>query len=120
MVCARVAYNSIGGAFCQITLKPSSEMKKVKFKYTKRKKIITYVDVEETIESDGTITGHVAACLFAARCNAKMTQVELAKKIGKSRVSVVNIEAGRQNMSIKLLHKVCQALNLKSTDLLPF
>lgn len=40
----------------------------------------------------------------------KMSQSDLAKKIGTTQSNVARIEAGRQNFTINLLHKVAAAL----------
>lgn len=45
----------------------------------------------------------------------KMSQLELAKKIGTTQSNVARIESGQQNFTIKFLNKVAEALeaNLK-------
>ena len=49
--------------------------------------------------------------------NRKLTQEELGIKIGISRVSIANIEAGRQAVSMKNLHLICNTLNIKSNQI---
>jgi transcriptional regulator with XRE-family HTH domain len=48
-----------------------------------------------------------------------MSQVQLAEKIGVSRASVVNIEAGRQRPPLHVLWQIAEALGTELTDLIP-
>ncbi len=48
-----------------------------------------------------------------------MSQVQLAEKIGVSRASVVNIEAGRQRPPLHVLWQITDALGLELIDLIP-
>lgn len=55
-----------------------------------------------------------------ARDGAGLTQSELAEKIGLSRASIANIEAGRQRIVLHQAMEIADALNLSSiSDLLP-
>lgn len=55
-----------------------------------------------------------------ARDQAKLTQQGLADKVGLSRASVANIEAGRQRIVLHQALEITHALDLRSvTDLLP-
>lgn len=47
------------------------------------------------------------------RKKSRFSQEQLAKKLGLSRVSVVNIECGRQHPSIHLLVEISRILNVK-------
>jgi transcriptional regulator with XRE-family HTH domain len=49
----------------------------------------------------------------------KMSQAALAKKLGKSRASVVNIEAGRQHAPLSLLWNIASQLEVELTALMP-
>lgn len=49
----------------------------------------------------------------------KMTQDQLAAKIGVTRTSITNIEAGTQKLSIYLLYSIAIALELEITAILP-
>lgn len=53
------------------------------------------------------------------RKELKISQDELAKFMGYSRTSIVNIEAGRQSPPIEGLWKLCSALLCTPNDLLP-
>jgi transcriptional regulator with XRE-family HTH domain len=48
-----------------------------------------------------------------------LNQEVFAQILCYSRASIVNIEKGRQRLSIHLLYEICKAINLKLTDLLP-
>jgi DNA-binding XRE family transcriptional regulator len=48
-----------------------------------------------------------------------LTQGELAKRLGISRASVVNIEAGRQHTPLHLLWKLAEMLGTELTSLIP-
>lgn len=55
-----------------------------------------------------------------ARDSAGLTQSELADKVGLSRASIANIEAGRQRIVLHQAMEIANALNLSSiSDLLP-
>jgi len=53
------------------------------------------------------------------RGRSKMTQGELALKIGLSRASVVNIEKARQQPSLHLLIEIAENLGVELYDLIP-
>jgi transcriptional regulator with XRE-family HTH domain len=55
----------------------------------------------------------------AARSNADMTQDTLARKIGMTRSSVANLEAGRQRIPLHLLYEIASALRVEPRELLP-
>lgn len=54
------------------------------------------------------------------RSKKGFTQEEFANKIGLSRASVINIEKGRQQLSLKNLYLICKFCEVKSTEILPF
>ena len=74
------------------------------------------VVVEEEVSCDKFISFQIKKY----RKNKKMTQKQMADKIGIARVSFVNIESGRTAVSLKNLHLICKALNIKSSQILPF
>jgi transcriptional regulator with XRE-family HTH domain len=49
----------------------------------------------------------------------RLSQDKLAKRLGISRASIVNIEAGRQHAPLNLLWKIAQLLNVELTMLIP-
>ena len=81
-------------------------------KYTIKKKIV----VEEHV----TYKKFIGWRLEQIRKSNSLTQEELADKLDLSRASVVNIEKGRQELSLKNLQKLCELFNLKSSEILPF
>jgi transcriptional regulator with XRE-family HTH domain len=48
-----------------------------------------------------------------------MNQDELASQLGISRVSLVNIESGKQRVPVHVLLDICESLNLTLNDLIP-
>ena len=56
----------------------------------------------------------------AARRNAHLTQEQLATRLGLSRPSIVNIEAGRQGVYLRFLMPLAEALGCPVASLLPF
>ncbi len=54
------------------------------------------------------------------RAKYNMTQEELAKKVGVRRETIVFIEKGRYNPSLKLAYKIAKALNATIEELFIF
>lgn len=55
-----------------------------------------------------------------ARIKAQLTQAELAAKIGLSRTSVANLEAGNQgNIAVSTIWRIAAALQIEPECLLP-
>jgi transcriptional regulator with XRE-family HTH domain len=48
-----------------------------------------------------------------------MTQEELGRRVGLSRVSIVNVEKGRQHLAVHQLYMFAKALSVKPEALLP-
>ena len=58
--------------------------------------------------------------VLVRRKHVGLTQAQVAKKIGVSRESVANIEAGRQRVLLHHVYGLMRALDLKAiTDLIP-
>lgn len=57
--------------------------------------------------------------IMRARKAAKLTQVELAARIGLSRPSIANIESGRQAVLAHVLAAIAGALGVETAALLP-
>jgi DNA-binding XRE family transcriptional regulator len=72
------------------------------------------------IEEDVSYQKFMAWRIIQIRKEQGLTQQEFADKIGLSRVSVVNIEKGKQALSIKNLYFICTHLKIKSSHILPF
>lgn len=53
------------------------------------------------------------------RLEPKLSQAKLAKRLGVSRVSVVNIEAGRQHAPLSLLSQIAEILGTELVFLIP-
>lgn len=63
-------------------------------------------------------------CLFgrklkAARRGAKLTQQEVADRVGLTRTSVTNIERGTQHISLRQLYLLAAAVGLQPSEMLP-
>lgn len=62
---------------------------------------------------------YIGYLLKKARKKYGATQGELARKIGKSRATVANYEAGKQVMPLDILYKIADALCVKITEIVP-
>ena len=67
-----------------------------------------------------TVLRVFGACVRDERKRLGMKQHDLARLVGLSRVSVVNIEAGKQNVTVTGLHALAVALGVRCAKLLPF
>lgn len=66
------------------------------------------------------IYGTLGQALLVRRKRLGLTQAQVAKKIGVSRESIANIEAGRQRVLLHHVYGLMRALDLKViTDLVP-
>ena len=54
---------------------------------------------------------HIGERIASVRESARITQTQLAKKIGSTQSAVARIESGKQNVSTSLLRKISKALN---------
>ena len=57
--------------------------------------------------------------LAMARRARSITQRELSQSIGVSRVTVANIEGGRQNVQLAQVYAIARSLNIPPHELLP-
>lgn len=55
--------------------------------------------------------------LEAARVNAKLTQVELAEKMGVSRQTVIDWESGKREMKTAYLYMFCGITGFSEDDI---
>ena len=61
---------------------------------------------------------HVGLRIRELRANRGLTQLRLAERSGISRPSVANVEAGRQNVSLRQLCALAAALGVGVNELL--
>ena len=73
----------------------------------------TLMDVADLYKRFGRKIGEL-------RSAARISQFELAGKIGLSRTSVTNIERGRQRVQLHTLYSIATAIGKEPADLLPF
>lgn len=71
------------------------------------------------MEQKNVIDIHCGKMIYEKRKKLKYNQDELASAIGLTRTSVVNMEKGRQGMTVETLLKLCAVLQCKVTDILP-
>lgn len=81
-------------------------------KFTIKRKVV--------IEEEVSYNKYIALRIEGLRKENKLTQEQFANKIGLTRASVINIEKGRQQLSVKNLYLICKYLEVKSSQLLPF
>lgn len=55
-----------------------------------------------------------------ARNKKKLTQEDLAEMIKMDARSVIAIETGNRNPTLRTIYRICKALKIKSADLLSF
>lgn len=72
-----------------------------------------------TVEEKAYLYDSVGNQIRELRKNAGFSQQDLADKLGKSRVSIVNIEKGRQHPPLHLLVEFARIFNKNLNDLLP-
>ena len=61
----------------------------------------------------------IGEAIRGIRKTKKTTQEELADSLNLSRASIVNIEQGRQSLTISNLYRICIALDCSLSDILP-
>ena len=87
----------------KITFTPFSEIKRELFRDPKTKK--AYDDLEFEFQ--------LIRALIVARVEKKLTQRELAKKIGVAQSALARFESGRINPTLSFLKRVTVGLGLK-------
>lgn len=65
------------------------------------------------------IQNHIAARIRAFRKQQGVSQQSLADFLGKSRVTICNIEAGRQGLDSHGIYLICCALKCTPNELFP-
>lgn len=70
------------------------------------------------VEEDNVIHAVIGHNIRECRKRRGMKQSELASSTGYSRTSIVNIEAGKQHITISSLYDVVRALDVSITDII--
>ena len=70
------------------------------------------------IDARGQVQQRVGARVRELRSGRGLTQLALAERSGISRPSIANLEAGRQNVSLRRLCALAAALGVEVEDLL--
>lgn len=70
--------------------------------------------------ADGAFYRHVGGQVRVLRESAGLKQDELAARVGLSRASVANVEAGKQAVPLHLFAAISEALGADMAQLLPF
>lgn len=83
-----------------------------------RADIILLVMIQQT-EKLNFIYPEIGKKIKKFRENRKWTQAQLAEAVGLNRISVTNIENGRNKIFVHTLLSFCYALNINPIDLLP-
>lgn len=84
----------------------------------RRKRIVTYVTVEREVVSAGPVYTALAEILRMERGQAGLTQADFAKRLGISRPSLANIEAGRQRTLLGDFIEFARVLEIDPKNLL--
>ena len=66
-----------------------------------------------------SVAMHVAKSVSAYRLIQKMSQAQLAEKVGVSRQAIDQIERGNITPSLKTLEALANAFGVRAADLLP-
>jgi transcriptional regulator with XRE-family HTH domain len=69
--------------------------------------------------NEDALYAHIGKQIRASRRELNVTQSQLAKRVGVTRTSIANIEAGTQKLPLHLLYRICEALKVEASELLP-
>ncbi|MHB9835139.1 helix-turn-helix domain-containing protein [Paraburkholderia terrae] len=61
----------------------------------------------------------IGASVRALRDKSRMTQAELAIRVGLERTSITNIEKGTQKVPLHVLYRICEAFRVSPLEILP-
>jgi transcriptional regulator with XRE-family HTH domain len=67
----------------------------------------------------GILYSQIGEKVRSLRTTMSLNQEDLSKKVGMTRSSIAQIEAGKQAVSVYTLYKLGEALNKPITDILP-
>jgi len=78
------------------------------------------LDIDDySLVEDGWLNMEFGKKLRSRRKKERMSQDSLATSAGLSRTSIVNVESGRQGVSLATLYRLAGALSCEISDLLP-
>lgn len=83
---------------------------------------VSEIDIRASFRHDGAVDDLYAQFgrqVRAARSEARLTQQEVAERVGLTRTSVTNIERGIQHISLRQLYLLAAAVGLHPAQLLP-
>ena len=66
-----------------------------------------------------TLNNIVGSNIAHERNTIGLSQNDLARMVGLGRTSIVNMESGKQSISLSLLYKITNALEVKIKDVIP-
>jgi transcriptional regulator with XRE-family HTH domain len=75
--------------------------------------------ISKRMVDDRTVYVFIGGKIAARRKALKMTQARLAEAVSLSRVSISNIEKGRQNFLVHTLWNIARVMGVHAADLLP-
>ncbi|MDR2407007.1 MAG: helix-turn-helix domain-containing protein [Bacteroidales bacterium] len=67
----------------------------------------------------GTLYSQIGEKVRSLRTSMSLNQEDLSKKVGMTRSSIAQIEAGKQAVSVYTLYRLGEALNKPIADILP-
>jgi DNA-binding XRE family transcriptional regulator len=73
-----------------------------------------------TEELEVSYTKYIGIQIEQLRKRLELSQSDFGDKLGLTRTSIINIEKGRQQLSMKNLYLICKEFNIKSRKILPF
>ena len=74
--------------------------------------------IDERLPLSTNMRNTFAANLRSARKAAGLSKSELARRVGITRRILMEVEAGRQNLTLETLERLAQAVGFKGCDLL--
>jgi transcriptional regulator with XRE-family HTH domain len=72
--------------------------------------------VENLADHVNSLFGHLLA---SARRSRRVSQAELANRVGRSRVTIANLESGKQNVQLHQVFTLAAALDIPAIELIP-
>lgn len=81
--------------------------------------VLRNVNVTGSVTQIDPLYKELGGRLRASRRHAKMSQEEVARRVGLTRTSITNIEHGRQQIQIHTLYAIAKVLGMRPALLLP-